>query len=466
MDEKGFMIGVEGRSKRWFSKDVFRHGGIKEALQDGNREWITTLCTVCADGTTLPPALIYEAMNDNIRDNWVEDIQPGEHQVYVASSPTGWTNNRLGLAWVKDVFDANTKAKARRKWRLLITDGHGSHITREFIDYCIKNRIFLAILPAHSTHQVQPLDVVMFRPLSAAYSSELRQQQYRSLGLLPVKKADFFPLFWSAYTSSFTEKNILSSFKATGIWPMDRSVVTKKFQPSTPPQESGNTASSHLSPSDWQRMERLLKDAVKEGTDEAVKKLEASFHRASTQNKLLHHQNEGLLASLDTKNKRKKNGRSLPLKGKRKLDGEATFYSPRSLKKGRAEQAAKDEAEAAEQLKKVGMKKLRAANTLYNKKIAQEKREKREKDKVAKEKEKAAEARRKADEKAERDRQKALQTSQTGKRKASRPLPKQQKRQKQVGGRAASSVAPSAAPPPPSHVTRLGRNTKLPAKFR
>jgi hypothetical protein len=54
-------------------------------------------------------------MNDDIRDNWVEDIHPGEHQVYVASSPTGWTNNRLGLAWVKDVFDANTKAKPRRK---------------------------------------------------------------------------------------------------------------------------------------------------------------------------------------------------------------------------------------------------------------------------------------------------------------------------------------------------------------
>lgn len=306
----------------------------------------------------------------------------------------------------------------------------------------------------------------MFRPLSAAYSSELRQQQYRSLGLLPVKKADFFPLFWSAYISSFTEKNILSSFEATGIWPMDRSVVTKKFQPSTPPQESRDTASSYLSLSDWQRMERLLKDTVKEGTDEAVKKLEASFHRASTQTKLLQHQNEGLLASLDTKNKRKKNGRSLPLKGKHKVHGEATFYSPRSLQKGRAEQVAKDEVEAAEQLKKAEMKKLRAANALYNKKIAQEKREKREKDKVAKEKEKAAEAQRKADEKAERDRQKALQTSQAGKRKASRLLPKQQKRQKQVGGRAASSVAPSAAPLPPSHVTRLGRNTKLPAKFR
>jgi hypothetical protein len=267
MDEKGFMIGVEGRSKRWFSKQVFLHGGIQKALQDGNREWITTLCTICADGTTLPPALIYEATNDNIRDIWVEDIQPEQHKVYVASSPSGWTNERLGLAWLKDVFDANTKSKARRKWRLLIVDGHGSHLTPQFIDYCIKNRIFLAILPPHSTHQLQPLDVVMYSPLSAAYSSELRQQQYRSLGLLPVKKADFFPLFWSAYTRSFKEKSILSAFEATGIWPMNREVVTNKFRPYTPPQESSNTASSHLSPSNWTRMGRLVDDVVKGRTD-------------------------------------------------------------------------------------------------------------------------------------------------------------------------------------------------------
>jgi hypothetical protein len=64
-----------------------------------------------------------------------------------------------------------------------------------------------------------------------------------------VKKADFFLLFWSAYTRSFKEKSILSVFEATGICPMNREVVTNKFRPYTPPEESSNTASSHLSPS-------------------------------------------------------------------------------------------------------------------------------------------------------------------------------------------------------------------------
>jgi hypothetical protein len=72
------------------------------------------------------------------------------------------TNNELGLAWLEQVFDHPTKAKARREWRLLNLDGHGSHLTSDFIDYCDGNRILLAIFPPHATHSLQPLDVVLF----------------------------------------------------------------------------------------------------------------------------------------------------------------------------------------------------------------------------------------------------------------------------------------------------------------
>lgn len=96
---------------------------------------------------------------------------------------------------------------------------------------------------------------------------------------------------------------------------MDRSVVTSKFKYTTPPEQTDNMESSHLSPADWQRVERLLKEAVKEGTAATVRKLEGAIHRAAVENKLLKLDNEGLLASLDTKNKRTKRGRCLPLKG-------------------------------------------------------------------------------------------------------------------------------------------------------
>jgi hypothetical protein len=75
------------------------------------------------------------------------------------------------LAWLEQVFDRSTKRKAGRSYRLLILDAHGSHITMDFIEYCDKRRILLMVFPPHSTHTFQPLDVVMFKPLSQAYTA-------------------------------------------------------------------------------------------------------------------------------------------------------------------------------------------------------------------------------------------------------------------------------------------------------
>ncbi|KAI1674800.1 DDE-1 multi-domain protein [Pyrenophora tritici-repentis] len=197
MDEKGFLIGLVGRSKRIFSRRQWEKKEVRASLQDGSREFLTVLACCCADGSSLPPALIYAAKKGAIRLSWVEDIKAGEHEVFVSSSPTGWSNDDVGLAWLEQVFDRYTKQRSGR-WRLLILDGHGSHLTMEFIKYCDRHRILLIILPPHSTHTLQPLDVVLFKPLSQAYSNELTNHLHKAQGLAPIKKGDFFPLFWSA----------------------------------------------------------------------------------------------------------------------------------------------------------------------------------------------------------------------------------------------------------------------------
>jgi hypothetical protein len=91
---------------------------------------------VGADGTALPPGLVFQGANGNIQSTWVQDINSEQHNVFVTSSLSGWSNNEIGLAWLKQVFDRNTKEKARRNWRLLILNGYGSHATLEFIENC------------------------------------------------------------------------------------------------------------------------------------------------------------------------------------------------------------------------------------------------------------------------------------------------------------------------------------------
>ena len=115
MDEKGFMIGVIGRAKRLFSQRQWEKKEVTAALQDGNREWITVLAAVCGDGTTLPPGLIYASKNSTLQSSWVVDIEARKHDVFVTSTPSGWTNNDTGLAWLEQVFDRCTKKSAARQ---------------------------------------------------------------------------------------------------------------------------------------------------------------------------------------------------------------------------------------------------------------------------------------------------------------------------------------------------------------
>jgi transposase len=228
MDEKGFMLGILGRSKRIFDKRMWEKKELTAALQDGEREWVSCLATICADGSALPPGLIFAALG-GLRDTWVESIQAGIHEVFIATSPTGWSNNEIGLAWLEQVFQRYTKEKAKRDYRLLIVDGHGSHLTMDFINYCDSHRIILAILPPHSTHTLQPLDVVMFKPLSSAYSKALTNHLQTTQGLIPINKTDFFPLFWQAWVPSFKDEAILKAWEATGIWPQEAEHILKRF---------------------------------------------------------------------------------------------------------------------------------------------------------------------------------------------------------------------------------------------
>jgi hypothetical protein len=217
MDEKGLLMGSTSRTHRVFSRAMWDRGELQAALQDGSREWITILATICADGTALAPSLVYSSDASAVSLSWVRDIN---HQdVFVTGTKSGWSNNELGVAWLRDVFDRQTRSKAMHQWRLLVTDGHASHCSIEFIEYCHQHRILLAIFPPHATHTLQPLDVVMFKPFSTAYTQELINYQQNSQGLMSMAKSDFFPLFWQAWVSSFTESLILKAFAATGLSP-------------------------------------------------------------------------------------------------------------------------------------------------------------------------------------------------------------------------------------------------------
>src|SRR6266480_3769735 len=98
MDEKGFLIGLINKILRIFTREQWEEGKLRGAGQDGNRSWITLLACICQDLQALPPMLIYQGKEDNFQDTWLDDFDPGTQEAYFATSPTGWTNDQIGLS--------------------------------------------------------------------------------------------------------------------------------------------------------------------------------------------------------------------------------------------------------------------------------------------------------------------------------------------------------------------------------
>jgi hypothetical protein len=139
------------------------------ASQNGNRENITLIAIICANGSRIPPALIYQSETGLIQDTWLDNFDKNRETAYFATTQKGWTNENAGLYWLEHVFNRHTKAKVGNHRRLLIVNSHNSHVNMRFINYYDQNHILLAILPPHSTYRLQPLDVGLFAPLAQYY---------------------------------------------------------------------------------------------------------------------------------------------------------------------------------------------------------------------------------------------------------------------------------------------------------
>lgn len=185
--------------------------------QDGNREMITVLECICADGTALAPAVIFKAAA-TIDESWVGRVKDLP-EVLFGRSPNGWTSNQIALDWLQFNFGPESLSfhKAAGRRRLLLLDGHVSHVNPAFLRRCLEYQVTLVCLPPHTTHKLAPCDVGVFGPYKHYYSEELKDRyNNRERG---VYKHNFTEILAVARKKAFTKDNILAAFRATGICP-------------------------------------------------------------------------------------------------------------------------------------------------------------------------------------------------------------------------------------------------------
>ncbi|OBS20705.1 hypothetical protein FPOA_07045 [Fusarium poae] len=256
-DETGFMMGIiqSGMVVTGSERE-----GRPKSVQPGNREWITAIQAINAEGQLIPPFLI--GTGQYHLANWYRECDlPGDW--VIATSRNGWTNNELGLEWLKH-FDRSTSNRSVGVYRLLILDGHESHHSANFERYCEENKIITLCMPAHASHLLQPLDVGCFAVLKQAYGRQI--EHLIRCSITHISKTEFFDAFYAAFKATFTKSNIRGGFKGAGLAPFNpENVISKldvQLRTPTPPGEATEPSTPWTSKTPTTAIEAQSQDAA------------------------------------------------------------------------------------------------------------------------------------------------------------------------------------------------------------
>jgi len=253
MDESGFAVG-ESQSSRALVN--IREKSSWKVIS-GRQEWITAIECVSASGKAIPPLIIFKAKHTNTA--WIPTYTPADWRF--STSNSGWTSNSHAYEWLTTVFEPSTRPVDSTLRRLLIMDGHGSHITANVIAFCMKHAIDLLILPPHTSHKLQPLDVSIFAPLKRALAAETDAGSRLDSGR--IQRVEWTEMYIRARKRAFTTSNIVSGWKATGLEPLSPITILEElsalraYHP-VPPHTPGQSSSLDLS---------LLHSSPPEGTE-------------------------------------------------------------------------------------------------------------------------------------------------------------------------------------------------------
>jgi hypothetical protein len=242
-DETGFAMGIIATARVVTMSDNI---GKPVVLQPGNREWITSIEAINAAGWALPPMILLKAKT--YQGSWFEDpLIPGDWRLQ--TSPNGWTTDEIGLDWLINHFEPYTRDRTVGNHRLLVLDGHSSHLSPKFDDFCSQHKIIPICMPAHSSHLLQPLDVSCFSVLKRSYGRLIENQM--RLGINHISKVDFLSVYPQARSEAFRTSNIQNGFMATGLVPYDPRRVLSTLQVQLKTPTPPGTSHSMNSNSNW-----------------------------------------------------------------------------------------------------------------------------------------------------------------------------------------------------------------------
>ena len=223
MDEKGCMMGISGSQ----TVIVPKTKSAAHIVQPGNRDWASIIECCNTTNFVLPPFFIFKGQR--LQQAWYDALD--DPNAVLSVSENGWTDCEFAMKWLEH-FDVSTRPRRRGTHRLLILDGHVSHVSLEFIEYCEAHEIISLCLPAHTTHLLQPLDVGIFSSVGQLYREQVIQ--HSPFGVVRVTVFDFLRYYQAARRNMIN--NIAGAWRGAGLHPFNPELLLADLRPKTPPR--------------------------------------------------------------------------------------------------------------------------------------------------------------------------------------------------------------------------------------
>lgn len=156
-----------------------------------------------------------------------------------------WTFNdracideELGEQWFKNVFLPNCGNERLNSPSLT------AWVSWDAWSFRAQEGIHVLALPPHTTHFLQPLDRSLFGPFNKAFNKFCSDFLSKS-ALNIINKWTFPSLFKSAWENGVTSENIVSGFRACGIYPFNpHAIPISAYLPSLASDVSQNTVTT------------------------------------------------------------------------------------------------------------------------------------------------------------------------------------------------------------------------------
>ena len=138
-------------------------------------------------------------------------------------SDSGWSNSEIFRRYLSDHFLKFAPARDGQ-YILLLLDGHKSHVSIGLVEWAKSHNIILFILPAHTSHILQPMDVGCYGPFQRMYNAECHKFTRQSS--CTITRYDICELASKIYSRALSSENLQSAFKKAGIFPFNPSVIS------------------------------------------------------------------------------------------------------------------------------------------------------------------------------------------------------------------------------------------------